>query len=78
MIKHTQTIPRQQPMNCLSVTDHFVGLAIKGLTQAGRFIRLRNLCVFQKAIIGESSKLTFTCSKSTTETLEKGLRYVQS
>ena len=29
MIKHTQTIRRQQPMNCLSVFDHFVTLAGK-------------------------------------------------
>ena len=31
MVKHTQTILRQQPTNCLSVFDHFVGLALKGL-----------------------------------------------
>ena len=31
MIKHTQTIHRQQPANCLSVFDHCVGLALKGL-----------------------------------------------
>ena len=31
MIKHTQTIRQQQPTNCLSVFDHFVGLALKGL-----------------------------------------------
>ena len=31
MVKHTQTILRQQPTNCLSVFDHFVGLARKGL-----------------------------------------------
>ena len=31
MVKHTQTINRQQPMICLSVFDHFVGLAFKGL-----------------------------------------------
>ena len=30
MVKHTQTIRRQQPTNCLSVFDHFVGLALKG------------------------------------------------
>ena len=28
----TQTIRRQLPMNCLSMIDHFVGLALKGLT----------------------------------------------
>ena len=31
MIKHTQTIRRQKPTNCLSVFDHFVGLVLKGL-----------------------------------------------
>ena len=31
MVIHTQTIHRQQPTNCLSVLDHFVGLALKGL-----------------------------------------------
>ena len=31
MVKHTQAIRRQQPINCLSVLDHFVGLALKGL-----------------------------------------------
>ena len=32
MVKHTQTIRRQQPTNCLSVFDHFAGLALKGLS----------------------------------------------
>ena len=31
MVKHTQTIRPQQPTNCLSVFDSFVGLAFKGL-----------------------------------------------
>ena len=31
MVKHTQTIRLQQPANCLSVFDHFVNLALKGL-----------------------------------------------
>ena len=31
MVKHTQTTRRQNPKNCLSVFDHFVGLAVKGL-----------------------------------------------
>ena len=31
MVKHTQTGRRQKPTNCLSVFDHFVELAIKGL-----------------------------------------------
>ena len=31
MVKHTQTICRLLPTNCLSVFDHFVGLALIGL-----------------------------------------------
>ena len=31
MFKHNQTIRRLLPTNCLSVSDHFVGLALKGL-----------------------------------------------
>ena len=31
IIKHIQTICRHQPMNCLSVLDHFMGLAPKRL-----------------------------------------------
>ena len=30
MVKHIQTIRRQQPTNCLNVSDHFVGLVLKG------------------------------------------------
>ena len=32
MVKHTHTIRRQKPTNCLSVFDHFAGLALKGLS----------------------------------------------
>ena len=31
MVKHTQTIRRHLPMNCLIVFDHFIGLAFKGI-----------------------------------------------
>ena len=31
MVKHTQTIRRLLQTNCLSVFDHFVGLALKEL-----------------------------------------------
>ena len=31
MVRHTQTIRRQEPTNCLSVFDQFMGLALKGL-----------------------------------------------
>ena len=33
MVKHSQTIPRLLPANCLNVFDHFGGLALKGLIQ---------------------------------------------
>ena len=32
MVKHTQTICRQQATSCLSVCGHFVGLTLEGLT----------------------------------------------
>ena len=32
MVKHTQTVRREQPTKCLSVFDHFVNLALKRLT----------------------------------------------
>ena len=35
MVKHTQTIRRQLPTNCLSVFDRFVGLTLKGLNLWG-------------------------------------------
>ena len=31
MVKPTQTIRKQQPMNCLSMFDYFVGFALRGL-----------------------------------------------
>ena len=31
MVKHIQTIRRQKAADCLSVFDHFVGLALKEL-----------------------------------------------
>ena len=31
MVEDTQTIRRKKPTNCLSVFDHFVGLALKEL-----------------------------------------------
>ena len=34
MVKRTQTIRRQQPTNCLSVFDRFMGLVFKELTCA--------------------------------------------
>ena len=37
MVKHTQTIRWLLPTNCLSVFDHFVELALKGLKGAIHF-----------------------------------------
>ena len=37
MVKHTQTIRRQEPTNYLSVFDHFVGLVLKGLILEAKF-----------------------------------------
>ena len=36
MVKHTQTIRRQQPTNSSSVFDYFVGLALKGFSEFER------------------------------------------
>ena len=44
--KHTQTIRRQQSMNCLSVFDHFVNLALKGL-KSWRLYGLNKPCSFE-------------------------------
>ena len=49
------------PTNCLSVFNHFVGLACKGL------ISKRH-----------TTQPVVTCSKLTIETLEQGVKYVQS
>ena len=35
--QNTETIRRQQPMNCLSVFDHFVELTLKGLEKKNRY-----------------------------------------
>ena len=46
MVKHTQTIHRQQPTNCLSMCDHFVELAVKGLKML--IAQERSSCKFLK------------------------------
>ena len=45
MIKHSQTTGRQKPANCLSVFDHFVGFALKGLS-ALFFLAQQRICFF--------------------------------
>ena len=46
MIKSTQAVRRQQPMNCLSVFGGFVGLALKGLKR-----RLKYITFFLKKVV---------------------------
>ena len=55
MVKHTQTIRRQQPTNCLGVFDHSVGLALKGLSETVFNLRLK--CRF--VIIVSGTRCTF-------------------
>ena len=40
MVKHIQTIRRQKAANCLSVFDHFVELALKGLIKPYTYWRV--------------------------------------
>ena len=42
MVKHTKTVRRQQPMNSLSVFDHFVGFALKGLNHKLNEMYMKN------------------------------------
>ena len=43
MVKHTQTICRLLPTNCLSMLDHFVGFALIGVKSEESMDR--KLCV---------------------------------
>ena len=44
MVKHTQTNRQQQPMNCLSVFDNFLGLTHKGLIQTVEQSNTLSIC----------------------------------
>ena len=46
MLKHVQAISRQQPTNCLSTFDHFVGLALIGLIHINGKKDKKVLCGF--------------------------------
>ena len=64
MVKHTQTIRRQQPMNCLSVFDHFMGLALKGLTVLGglamkQLISNASTCKYLLKVYNKNTRATF-------------------
>ena len=49
MVKHTQTIRRLLPTNCLSVFDHFVGLALKGLINSGQKLNVQKTLTYHVA-----------------------------
>ena len=70
MAKHTQTVRWQKPTNCLIVFHHSVGLALKGLRYATT--KVGNWSHF------DFVQVTLTCSMSTIEMLEKGVKDVQS
>ena len=42
MVKHTQTIRRQQSTDCLSVFDHFVGLSLERLDSTINIVKQRS------------------------------------
>ena len=54
MAKHTQTIRWLLPTNCLSVFDHFVGFAVKGLLQV--VANFETLCI---EVLSEFKRINF-------------------
>ena len=48
MVKYTQTIRRLLPTNCLSVFDHYVELAVKGLNMV--FTIFMVFCLLKPAL----------------------------
>ena len=75
MFKHTETIRQQEPTNCLTMLDHFVGSALKGSTKQ---LHIEVCFIPQRSYKKVYSQRAFTCSKLTIETLEQGVKYVQS
>ena len=64
MFKRTHTIRRQQPTNCLSMLDHFVGLAFKGLIYCLSYLgfdsnfekyKHASLVLFRQTVAGSNS-----------------------
>ena len=60
MVRHTQTIRRQKPNNCLVVFDHSVGLALKGLTRSFH----RPIQQFHSKIVIASRESILKCIQS--------------
>ena len=63
MVIHTQTFHRQQLTDCLNLFDHFV-----------KFSEM----AWRKSPKNKKPHLAFTCSKLTIETLEQGVKDIQS
>ena len=67
MVKHIQTIRWQQPANCLSVFEHFVGLALKRLISSVKLtnsILLKNYYKVTSGCISILQKqFLLTCSE---------------
>ena len=62
MVKHTQTIRRQKPTNCLRTSDYFVGLVLKGLTTFGNLFEVFPKLLFP-AVLNVRNKLSFYKTK---------------
>ena len=57
MVKHTQTIRRQQSTDCLSVLDHFVGLALKGLFKKAVEIERMTVYLVERIVLDGQQKM---------------------
>ena len=71
MVKQTQKIGRQKPTNCLSVTDHFMGLSLKGL------IVSRETCNVTNKKFNKTRHFPGSFSKIFTVIIQTTLRSVQ-
>ena len=58
--------------------DSFFRLNFIVINSDPLFAEVNNISVNKKNEFAKSTQLTFTCSDSAIETLEKGLKYVQS
>ena len=52
MVKQTQTICPQQPTNCLSLFDHFVRLALDGLTLTLSCLKVTRVMEIEALLFG--------------------------
>ena len=63
MVKHTQTIRRLLPTNCLSASDHFVVLVLEGLNK----INFTPICNFPFTSILENEKAVLSNTRKSNE-----------